>query len=209
MQWQETVENSRKRDELINETGEDYARAKDYLDKKKADLEDNKNKLAREQENNQEQLGNIATQERVLTKLRESLSRSDIERKNLEGEVAILRNQLSAFATELSNKRIDVANINKILEEKMQRLDAAKKKYNATKDRLSKEKEVQDNLEKGNKLSVSEFKESENMMHEVEKEIRDQKETLFKESQKLFKLRAEQANLIGDISGTLSASRNL
>ncbi|EQD76781.1 hypothetical protein B1A_03249, partial [mine drainage metagenome] len=32
---------------------------------------------------------------------------------------------------------------------------------------------------------------------------------MFKESQKLFKLRAEQANLIGDISGTLSASRNL
>lgn len=68
---------------------------------------------------------------------------------------------------------------------------------------------VQDNLEKGNKMSVSEFKESENMMNEVEKEIRDQKESLFKESQKLFKLRAEQANLIGDISGTLSASRNL
>ena len=85
----------------------------------------------------------------------------------------------------------------------------AKKKYNATKDRLSKEKLVQDNLEKGNKMSVQEFKESENMMNEVEKEIRDQKESLFKESQKLFKLRAEQANLIGDISGTLSASRNL
>jgi hypothetical protein len=29
------------------------------------------------------------------------------------------------------------------------------------------------------------------MMHEVEKEIREQKENLFKESQKLFKLRAE------------------
>jgi hypothetical protein len=67
----------------------------------------------------------------------------------------------------------------------------AKKKYNATKDRLQREKEVQDNLEKGNKMSVSEYKESENMMTEVEKEIRDQKETLFKESQKLFKLRAE------------------
>ncbi len=78
----------------------------------------------------------MATQERILTKLRDQLSKSDLDRKNLEGEVAILRNQLSAFATELSNKRIDVANINKILEEKMQRLDAAKKKYNATKDRL-------------------------------------------------------------------------
>jgi DNA repair ATPase RecN len=102
-----------------------------------------------------------------------------------------------------------VSNINTILEEKMQRLDAAKKKYNATKDRLSREKEIQDNLEKGNKMSVAEYKESESMMTEVEKEIREQKETLFKESQKLFKLRAEQANLIGDISGTLSASRNL
>lgn len=126
-----------------------------------------------------------------MTKIRESLARSDIDRKNLEGEVAILRNQLSAFATELSNKRIDVANINTILEEKMQRLDMAKKKYNATKDRLSREKDIQDNLEKGNKMSVAEYKESENMMTEVEKEIRDQKETLFKESQKLFKLRAE------------------
>lgn len=75
------------------------------------------------------------------------MSRSDSDRKNLEGEVAILRNQLSAFSTELSNKRIDVSNINKILEEKMQRLDAAKKKYNATKDRLSKEKDAQDRLE--------------------------------------------------------------
>jgi len=123
--------------------------------------------------------------------------------------VAILRNQLSAFATELGNKRIDVSNINKVLGEKMERLDAAKKKYHATRDRLSKEKMIQDNLEAGNKMSVNEFKESENMMSEVEKEIRDQKESLFKESQKLFKLRADQANLIGDISGTLSASRNL
>jgi len=46
-------------------------------------------------------------------------------------------------------------------------------------------------------------------MTEVEKEIRTKKDLLFKESQQLFKLREQQANLIGDISGTLSASRNL
>lgn len=64
----------------------------------------------------------------------------------------------------------------------MQRLDAAKKKYEATKARLQKEVEIQDNLEAGNKLSVSEYKESENMMAEVETQIRQQKEVLFKES---------------------------
>jgi len=60
-----------------------------------------------------------------------------------------------------------------------------------------------------NQLAENEYKESEQMKDEVEKEIRSEKEQLFKESQKLFKLRADQANLIGDISGTLSASRNL
>ncbi len=59
----------------------------------------------------------------------------------MEGEVAILRNQLSAFATELANKRNNVANMNAVLEEKMQRLEAAKKKYQATKERLSKEQD--------------------------------------------------------------------
>lgn len=99
--------------------------------------------------------------------------------------------------------------MNKVLGEKMERLEAAKKKYSATKERLSKEQDSKDNLERANKASENEFKEGENMLSEVDKEIRLQKETMFKESQKLFKLRAEQANLIGDISGTLSASRNL
>lgn len=58
-------------------------------------------------------------------------------------------------------------------------------------------------------MSVSEHKEADTMMGEVEIQIRQQKDTLFKESQKLYKLRAEQADLIGAISGTLSASKNL
>jgi hypothetical protein len=40
-------------------------------------------------------------------------------------------------------------------------------------------------------MSVSEHKEADTMMGEVEIQIRQQKDTLFKESQKLYKLRAE------------------
>lgn len=144
-----------------------------------------------------------------MIKIRETLQGCDEDVKVSEGQVAILANQLSAFATELQNKRGGVANINKILEEKMQRLEAAKKKYQATKARLTTEQSAQDRLESANKGAETDFKESESMMTEVEKEIRNKKDILFKESQTLFRLRAEQANLIGDISGTLSASRNL
>ena len=64
-----------------------------------------------------------------MIKLREELQGEDEHVKASEGQVAILANQLSAFATELQNKRGAVSNINKILEEKMERLEAAKKKY--------------------------------------------------------------------------------
>ena len=74
-----------------------------------------------------------------MIKQRQTLQSADEEAKVSEGQVAILRNQLSAFATELANKRLEVANNNKIMEEKMQRLDAAKKKHQATKDRLTNE----------------------------------------------------------------------
>ncbi len=40
-------------------------------------------------------------------------------------------------------------------------------------------------------MAEGELHESETMLSEVDKEIRLQKETLFKESQKLFKLRAD------------------
>ncbi len=128
---------------------------------------------------------------------------------NLEGEVAILKNQLSAFATELANKRVAVGNLHRELENKMQRLDAAKKKFKATQHRLEKEKSSQDNLESANMGAEDGFKEADTMMHSVQKDMDSQKEELVKQTKSLFKLREEQANLIGQISGCLSASRNL
>ena len=95
LQWQETVENSRKRDELINETGEQYGSSKEFLDKKKADLEDHKKKLDREKENNKELESNIAGEERQLTKIRESLAKFEEERDNLEGELVPKDSNLS------------------------------------------------------------------------------------------------------------------
>ena len=43
----------------------------------------------------------------------------------------------------------------------------------------------------------------------LEKEIRIQKDILFKNTQELFKLREKEADLYGDIQSTMAASRNL
>ena len=92
LQWQDTVENSRRRDELISETGEQFGQLKDELDAKKSDLEQHKQRLEREKDNNRATEGEIQTQDRELAKLREKLTRAIDDKKSLDGEVAILRN---------------------------------------------------------------------------------------------------------------------
>ena len=61
-------------------------------------------------------------------------------------------------AQKLATMRFNVANINTVLEDRMQQLDAAKKKYQATKDRLTREVNEQDRLESGNKVVEGEYK---------------------------------------------------
>jgi len=97
-------------------------------------------------------------------------------------EVATKKNQLSSDAQKLATMRFNVSSINTVLEDRMQQLDAAKKKYQATKDRLTREQHEQDRLESGNKVVEGEYKQSENLLTEVNKEIQSQKENLFKES---------------------------
>merc|ERR1719331_516743 len=46
-------------------------------------------------------------------------------------------------------------------------------------------------------------------LHEAEKEMKTAKENLFKESQELYALRAEEATTLGEISGAQSAIKNL
>jgi hypothetical protein len=55
-------------------------------------LEQHKQRLEREKDNNRATEGEIQTQDRELAKLREKLSRAIDDKKSLDGEVAILRN---------------------------------------------------------------------------------------------------------------------
>lgn len=209
LQWTEAVVASRKIEEQIAQIGEEYANARVYLQKKKEDYEGANNRLSREKDNNKELETEIQAEERTIAKTREDIAEKDNKRHDLEGEVSILKNRLTSLATELACKRANVSAMNSELENKMERLDTAEKKYNQTKDRLEKEQGAKENLESANKFADNNFDEAKNMLGAVEKDIRFKKDELFKESEQLFKFREKQANLISDISGTLAATRNL
>ena len=58
-------------------------------------------------------------------------------------------------------------------------------------------------------MAEDRFRDNDKSRSELEREVRVQKEQLFKSTQDLFKLRENEANLYGEIQGNMAACRNL
>jgi len=74
---------------------------------------------------------------------------------------------------------------------------------------LRNEAQITESVKDQQQISEDKFKENEKERLLLEKEIRIQKDILFKNTQELFKLREKEADLYGDIQSTMAASRNL
>ena len=209
LQWSESIIGAKKVEEQIAILGEEFGRVREYLNKKQEDYSATEDQLKRHKEENKNRESEIVAEERSIAKLREDISQKEDFKNDIEGEVSILKNRLTSFATELANRRGNISAMNSELEAKMERLDSSEKKYNLTKSRLEKEKGAKDNLESANLNAKEGHEEADYLVSQVNKDIELKKKQLFNESQMLFEYREKQANLISDISGTLSATRNL
>ena len=134
-------------------------------------------------------------------------TKQDLE--TFKAEVDIIRNQLSALASDLNGKRAQIIALNKELAQRKQRFEEAVKKEEQTRLRLESEYKQTENLECNAKSAEEVFRKYEGIRNKIEKDIRDLKDSLFKETKKLLELRSDEANLLGEIKGSLAAGRNL
>lgn len=105
IQWQEVSENIARRDQAIIEEGENFAAIKMKIKENQRELEKRKKYLAEEKAQNKNLEIQIGANERKIVDERSQNKRLEEELTNLEAEVEILKNQLSAFASELSQKK--------------------------------------------------------------------------------------------------------
>eukprot|EP00743_Colponemidia_sp_Colp-15_P001759 GILK01001920.1.p1 GENE.GILK01001920.1~~GILK01001920.1.p1 ORF type:complete len:939 (-),score=229.96 GILK01001920.1:138-2912(-) len=208
-QWEEAVEAMQRRDEAIRSAGEAFAQAKAEMKEKQERLADKKAFLEEEENNNRQIETQISASDRTLGKLRTDFQRLQGGLQEFRDEVDVLKNQLSAAALDLANKRIQVLNANKELEDKKQKYELAQKRFAATKKKLESEYGHTDNLEKASKQAEQFYADTEKRNAEVERDLKLYKDSLFKQSQSLFKLRQEESNVYGEISGANAALKNL
>ncbi|CAD8119319.1 unnamed protein product [Paramecium sonneborni] len=207
-QWQEVTDNIARRDQAIRDESERYADIKAQIKANQQDLENRKSQLMNEKQENKSVEVQNQQLERTIIQQRQSNKDIELAIDNLKADVEIQKNQLSAFATDLSNKRNRLAQMSQELLIKKQRLNNAQKKYASEKQKLKLEDIQHQEFEKQRSMASDRYKNLEKSRIDLDKEIKLQKEVLFKATQDLFKLRENEANLYGEIQANVSACRN-
>ncbi|KAM3137530.1 hypothetical protein pb186bvf_010320 [Paramecium bursaria] len=206
--WQEVTDNIARREQAIKDEGENYSEIKSKINQNKDELDDKKRFLNNERnENKNLDLGNQQLERAIISQRQQN---KDIQLKieNLQANVEIQKNQLSAFATDLQNKKNKCAQMSQELLIKKQRLNNAQKKYNSEKQRLKLESFQNQEFQKQRQLAEGRYKANEKSKIELDKDIKLQKEVLFKATQDLFQCRETEADLYGEIQANMSACRN-
>ena len=209
LQCQEVSENIDKRNRGILDESEHYAQVKQRISGNRKVLEDRLQTLSNEKANNKSLEFQMAANERRIAEEKSLNNKNEKDISNYEAEVEILKNQLSAFASECNQKRIRLGMLSEDLLVKNQRLALAKKKYNIEEQKLENEDRQAKEFIENKQLAEERFRENEKAKDLLEKEIRLQKKNLFKAMQDLFKERKEEAHLYSEIQGLTAAIRNL
>jgi len=208
-QWEDALQTISRREETINQEADKYAQIKMEIEASKNLLEEKKNfNESLKGENKRTEL-EIQSAERTNYQKKEVNKQKAETINNLSAEVEILKNQLSAFASDLQQKKNKASALHEELLRKKQRLNNAEKKFTVQKSKLLNADDLVKELIGKSKSAEDVLKDAEKSKSDLEREVRIKEDQLFKATQNLFKLREEEANLYGEIQGNMAACRNL
>merc|ERR1719409_2428778 len=131
------------------------------------------------------------------------------ELSGFKDEVEVMKNQLQAYETEKVNTRNKLQVMAKNLVVRKEKYQMLHRNYLGHSKALDVEQVRTKDKDELSKKAEQAHGDVMTNLKLVEKEMRAAKENLFKESQELYRLRAEEATTLGEISGAQSAIKNL
>lgn len=208
-QWEDALAAMKRRDESITEASERYQELKKQIEAANKEISQKTKFLEGEQQNNKEKDAHISHTERQIQKTRLEHNQEEQDLAVFQDEVDVVANTLIKCATELSAKRQELVNAEEGLEEKKKRLGRTHRELVKVKAVLEDEQGTARTLEERAKMEEEYRLSQEARLISIDKELKELKEAMFKQSQELFNLRKEEADMIADISGSQNRDRML
>jgi len=208
-QWEDSVKSMKSRDSQLERLGEEYA-ANMGRKKSKEDKMKERKRFYDEIEAENEKLEQAIQQtDRQLVRIRMDHMETKTSLTGFKDEVEVMKNQLNACAVEKHKTQHEHQVLSRNLEMR-------KEKYEQNHRSLQSHKRMLEDAQQGTRdkeqMSADAEKARQEMLNNmkmVEKEMKAAKDSHYKESQELYRLRAEEATTLGEISGAQSAIKNL
>merc|ERR1712136_220926 len=208
-QWEESVNNMKSRDNQLERLSEEYADNQQRKKLKEEKMKDKKSAYDKADDESKKLEEQITTLGRQLERMRLDHVNVKAEHVSFKDEVEILKNQLGSTESERTTTR-------KIMNMKARTLDAQKQKHETLQRNFQAQQRSLDDARQCTKEKDAMSAEAERMRNEMvhtlkslEKDVKLAKDNLYKESQELARLRAGEADTLGEISGATSAIKNL
>lgn len=208
-QWQDSLSVMRGRDEEIRKAGAQYGDAMAELGERQHVLLERSDRLENHKKDNRDLAQKLQVKERNLASFRDESRIVKGKKDEIEQQMTILKSELIKAAEDLEAGRAQTINLGVVVEEKREKLEAARERYQQVKAKLEKSIGYSDKVE-AMATQQEELLNDRNIdLKRANKDVELLKEKMFKESQTLFSLRQTESNMIAEISSAEAASRNL
>ncbi|XP_067309269.1 coiled-coil domain-containing protein 39 [Pseudorasbora parva] len=208
-QWENTIEQMKKRDQEIQQCAMLQAEVNQVIREKNDLIKERKVFMEREIENNKELERNIGTAERQALRLRQQLQEEERNHRRLQDEVEVLKGTLDRTATDMETTRSQLTSMKKNIQDKTAKVEEVKLHNAALKEKLLVTMEaVLDGEEQAAQMEQLR-KEQEQSIKEIDAQLLRQRELMFRKSQELQGLREKEKNITAEICSTQAALSNL
>jgi chromosome segregation ATPase len=208
-QWEDTIAAMARRDEEIADAGQKYGSEREEMNRVEKELQERRAFLEKEKKNNEQVDAKIVETERIVARAREDYRRQLEMVDELVQQVQLTQSELASATSELTQVSAQITNGEEQLQLDVDKLERFKTKLKDTADRIAKEQQDTDALEKTAAEKEEMRLAQEKLKVHVQAEIKALRDLIFKQSQELFKQRKDESNLLGEISGAETACKNL
>ncbi|XP_066577606.1 coiled-coil domain-containing protein 39 [Amia ocellicauda] len=208
-QWENTIEQMRKRDQEMDNCSLILAQVKQDIREREASIKEKKHFFDSEVENNKECEKKISSAERQAANLRQEYQGQEASRLQLQDELESLKGTVDRTATDLETTRSQLSSIKKDIQEKNYKLNVAKKQNEALAEKLRyvSESAVSEEMRASRMEQI--LKEEEQTIKEIDSHLNHVREMLFKKTQELQDLNTKEKNRKAEVSGSKTALANL
>ena len=207
--WQESLEVIHARDEEIARSAQRFADLRAQQQRRRALLDEQEKRLATLEGENADMESRTEFLGRQMGLAREDLAQWTARVNGLRDQVEILKNEVSAAAAELVQRRAENDNFAAVIEAKNKRADELRAELEATRARLRETRDTAVSLEEAVAKKESFLLKEAASIDKKQRDLAALKEAEYRARDTVAALHAEEGHLHGEISGLRRTIKNL